>query len=312
MAVELIEGRMPSCDGKNTLYTMRWQDPELPVKAVVQISHGMCEYVGRYAEMAEYLASNGIAVFGNDHLGHGNTAACPEDLGYIAPKDGYKLMVQDLRNMTEEIERLYPEKKILLYGHSMGSFLARIYAATYSDGISAYVFSGTGGPNPAAPAGKLIIDTLSLIKGERYRSPFMGKMSFGSYCDRIPDAKYGKEWVTSDPEKLESYVNDPFCSFDFTLSAYRDLMNMIVEISDRKWAGKLNSTLPYLLVSGEDDPVGGYGEGVKTVYDRMRAAGCSEAEMRLYPGTRHEPHNEINRKEFFVEILAWMEKALSI
>ncbi len=312
MAVQMTEGRMPSCDGKNSLHTVKWCDPEKSVRGVIQISHGMCEYVKRYDEMARYLAAAGFVVAGNDHLGHGETAKNADDLGFIAEKDGYLLMVKDLRQVTDKLHEEYPGAPLLLYGHSMGSFLARQYAATYGDGVDAYVFSGTAGPNPAAGAGKAIISVISAFKGERHRSAFIGNMSFGKYCDRIADAPTGKEWVTSDPERLDAYTHDPFCMFDFTLSAYRDLMNTLSFVSDTAWAGKLNKDLPYLLVYGSEDPVGSYGEGVKTVYDRMKAAGCGKTDIKEYEGMRHEPHNEVGRQQFFADTLAWIENALGV
>ncbi len=312
MAVTMTEGRMASCDGKNSLYTVTWRDPDKEVRGIVQISHGMCEYVKRYDEMARYLAEAGFVVAGNDHLGHGQSVASESDLGFIAEKDGYLLMVKDLRQMTDRLHEEYPGKPLVLYGHSMGSFLARQYAATYADGVDAYVFSGTAGPNPAAGAGKALIGILSAFKGERHVSKLLGKMSFGSYCARIPDAPTGKEWVTSDPERLDAYTHDPHCMFDFTLSAYRDLMNTLQFVSDPGWAPKLRKDLPYYLVYGSEDPVGAYGEGVKTVYGRMKEAGCEKAEIRAYEGMRHEPHNEVGREAFFADTLAWIEKALNL
>lgn len=135
-------------------------------------------------------------------------------------------------------------------------------------------------------------------------------MAFGSYTKRIPDAKTGYEWVTKDPEKFDAYVHDPFCMYLFTLSGYRDLMSALGAVSQKDWASKLNKELPYLLVSGQEDPVGDYGKGVQTVYDRMKAAGCSRTEIRLIPGMRHEPHNEVNRKEFYKDTIAWLDAAI--
>ena len=312
MAVVITEWKIPSVDGKNQLHLVKWADDEKEPRGVIQISHGMCEYVKRYDEMARYLASAGFVVCGNDHLGHGETVSCPEDLGYIAEKDGAELMVKDLRQVTELLSEEYPGLPLLLYGHSMGSFLARQYAATYQGGVDAYIFSGTAGANPAAGAGKAMIKVITRVKGDRYRSDLLANMSFGAYCKRIPDAETGKEWVTSDPEKLYEYTHDPLCMYNFTVSGYRDLMDTLVFVTKKDWAGKLNKALPYLLVYGKEDPVGAYGKGVEETYENMKKAGCSKTEIKGYDGIRHEPHNDVGRQEFFADTLSWIEKALNV
>ena len=310
MAVIRTEGTMPSCDGINTLKTVKWQDPDIPVKGIVQISHGMCEYVKRYDEMARFLAGKGFVVAGNDHLGHGESVKSEEDLGYIAEEDGFILIMEDLRAFTDRLHGEYPGVKLFLYGHSMGSFLARMYASVYEDGVDGYIFSGTAGRNPAAGIGKQLINFISMFKGERHRSAFISNMSFGSYCKRIQDAPTGKEWVTSDPAKLDEYVHDPHCMFTFTLSAYRDLMNVLTVVSGDDWAPALRKDVPYLLVAGREDPVGAYGAGPTEVSEKMKAAGCTDVELRLYDGIRHEPHNDVDRQRFFEQTEEWLEEKL--
>ena len=312
MSVQKTDLTLPSSYREKPLHVVLWKDETVQPKAILQFSHGMCEYVERYAEFAENLVENGYVVCGNDHLGHGETAENADELGFMADKDGYLYMVKDLRSVTEWIKGLYPGLPLVLYGHSMGSFLARLYASTYSDGVDAYVFSGTGGPNPATSAGLKMINLLAKFKGERHRSAMMTKIAFGSYNKTYPDAKTGYEWVTSDPEKLGEYLKDPFCMYTFTLSGYRDLMSALSAVSEEGWSDKLQKDLPYLLVSGEDDPVGDYGKGVKTVYERMLASGCSRTECRLLAGLRHEPHNETTRKDFYRDTISWLNGALGV
>jgi len=310
MAIICEESRFDSTYSDKKLHLVLWKDDTIAPKGIVQISHGMCEYVKRYEEFAEALVNAGYVVCGNDHLGHGESAADEDELGFMANKDGYLYMVKDLRNITNWVKEQYPGLPLVLYGHSMGSFLARLYASTYSDGVAAYVFSGTGGPNPASGVAIAMINVMSKFKGEHHRSQFLTKVAFGSYTSKIEDAKTGYEWVTKDPEKFDAYIHDKFCMYLFTLSGYRDLMKALGTVSQKDWAGKLNKDLPYLLVSGEEDPVGDYGKGVLIVYDRMLKAGCSKTECRLIPGMRHEPHNEINRKDFYRDTIAWIDSAI--
>lgn len=312
MAIDRQTERVLSSDGKTMLFLETWRDDAAEPRAVLQISHGMCEYVGRYDDFARFLAGHGFVVCGNDHLGHGHTAETADDLGYIAEKDGYRLMVRDLRKVTGLLKERYPSLPFAMLGHSMGSFLARKYAADYQDGVDAYIFEGTDGSNPAGKAAEAIISAIQLFKGDRHRSPLITKFSFGTYCDRIPEHPTGFEWVTSDPEKLNEYVNDPLCMFTFTLSAYRDLTRCLDEVLEKSWAPKLRKDIPYLVVSGEDDPVGDYGKGVEKVFGMMKDAGCSRAEIRLYPGQRHELHNETGRERFYNETLEWLNGALGL
>ena len=312
MSVNRNTEQVLSSDGKTMLHVVTWTDDCVQPKAVLQISHGMCEYMERYDDFASFLVRNGYIVCGNDHLGHGHTAETPDDLGFIAEKDGYRLMVKDLRKITELLKQRYPGLPIAMLGHSMGSFLARKYAADYGDGPSAYIFEGTDGSNPAGKAAEAIINAISFFKGERYRSPLITKVSFGTYNDRIPEHPTGSEWVTSDPVKLNEYVNDPLCMYTFTLSAYRDLTRCLDEVLENGWAPRLRKDIPYLLASGEDDPVGDYGEGVRFVYDMMKNAGCGKTELRLYPGQRHELHNETQRETFYNDTLQWLNGALGV
>ena len=286
--------------------------PDGEPRFVLQIVHGIGEYMARYDRFARFLAGEGFVVCGTDHLGHGKTARSREELGFIAPRDGYKFMVKDLRKVTELFKSRYPGLPTAMLGHSMGSFLARKYAADYQDGIDAYIFEGTDGSNPAGKLGEAVISAIQLFRGIRHRSPLITKFSFGTYCGRIKDHPTGFEWVTSDPEKLREYVNDPLCMFTFTLSAYRDLTRSLDEVLSKNWAPRLRKDLPYLLASGEDDPVGDYGEGVKKVYGMMKDAGCERAEIRLYPGQRHELHNETHRQTFYEDTLRWLCGALEL
>ena len=311
MAVQYQRSSLLSTNGKTQLAVHLWQDETVAAKGIVQLSHGMCDYCRRYTELAEYLAAQGYIVCGNDHLGHGDSAPEAADRGYFAERDGYLIAVADLHALTKQLRQSYPQLPVVLFGHSMGSFFARVYAELYAkNGADGYVFCGTGGPNPAAGAGIAVINLLAKFKGERHRSRFVTDMAFGAYNKRYDSAPTGYEWVTGDAEKLAEYVADEYCMFTFTLSAYRDLMQALRRVSSRGWAKKINTQLPYLLTAGLDDPVGDYGKGVKTVYERMLKAGCKNTQLKLYSGIRHEPHNERGRTEFYQDIARWLDSAV--
>ena len=187
----------PSSDGRHTSSAVLYTMPGKPVRAVLQLSHGMCEYVRRYAPMAEFYAAHGIALAGNDHLGHGDTAKAGEH-GHYGEPDGRFLLLNDLHPMNTLLHERFPATPIILYGHSMGSFYARWYAEKWPESIAAVIISGTAGPSFMNVIGQRLAGLIARVKGPRYVSPLMVKLNFGSYCKRIKNAKSANDWLTRD------------------------------------------------------------------------------------------------------------------
>lgn len=294
-----------SSDGKTAVAAYRF-DPLGPVKAVLQISHGMCEYIMRYAAFADSLAAEGIAVWGHDHLGHGATAQTADDLGFIAESDGARLLVEDVHKMTQEIRKEYPGTPLVLFGHSMGSFVARQYLAVYGEELNAAIICGTAGPQSPAGAGKIMASVIRAFKGKRHRSNFLKNVSFAGYMKTYEKGCSPLAWLTRDEAVVEKYSKDPLCMYVFTVEAYYDLFDLLAGVSSKKWAAQVPTKLPVLVISGEDDPVGSWGKGPRTVYERLQNAGLSDVKLILYPGARHEIHNETNKEEVIRDILNWI------
>ena len=299
----------PSANGTDTVVGYFYEQPEVRPKAIVQISHGMMEYIRRYQPLAWYLAEHGYAVCGNDHLGHGATSGDTGRDGYFAEENGVECVLQDLHTMTGQAHSRWPGLPLILLGHSMGSFFARLYAERFGDELDGLVLSGTAGPNPMGGIGIALTKLLITFKGSMATSPFVEKIAFGAYCKRIPDAVTGKEWVTSDPDVLAAYTADPKCSFPFTVSGYHDLMEVLTLVNRKQWFTSLPLNLPVYLIAGEEDPVGDYGKGVRLVADRLKESGLEDVTLRLYPGCRHEVHNEkpADRELMYTELLAWLD-----
>lgn len=296
-----------SADGETTVHAYVWA-PEAP-RAVVQLSHGMCEYVTRYRAWAERFAAAGFVFCGNDHLGHGNTAGGEENLGFTARRGGDALLVEDLHTLTAQMRAEYPDLPIFLYGHSMGSFAARAYLARYGSELAGALISGTGGPDNPTGLAKWLVHAGAALRGDRYRSKFIQKLAFGAYNKRFKEENDPLSWLTRDKSVRDAYRADPWCTFPFTAAGYDTLFSLLGGVSRRDWAEKVPKTLPVLLFSGEEDPVGNYGKGVRAVYERLKAAGVN-ATLKLYAGGRHEMHNEINRDEVFADLLAFLEGVL--
>lgn len=293
--------RFPSADGR-TQVAGYFYTPVRPPKAVIQISHGMCEYIGRYEPMIAVLCAAGYAVSGNDHLGHGDTS--PKDRGFFAEKDGYQLLLKDLKTMNDLTRERYPALPYILLGHSMGSFLARWFAEKYPEALDALALSGTGGPNPLMSLGKQLARLMSAVRGPRAVSALMVKLSTGAYGKGLESPS---AWLSRDPAVWAAYDGDEKCAFSFTVSAYRDLLTAYTHVNTSAWASRLRKDLPVLLYSGDRDPVGAYGKGVRAVYRLLMEAGMEDVTLRLYPGGRHEMHNEINRDEVFADLIAWCD-----
>ena len=284
-------------------------DADQSPRAILQISHGMCEYIGRYADFAAYMVKNGFAVCGNDHLGHGADCA-KEDLGHFGEGNGIDCVLADLKTMNRLAHERWPGLPLILLGHSMGSFFARWYAEYWPDTIRGLILSGTAGPSARNGLGYAVSTVAAGTAGSRYHSRVLIKSQFAKYCSHIPDAVSQNAWISRDPQVVAEYDADPNCNFTFTAAAYRDMLQALTHVSSRKWAEAIPKDLPILLVSGTEDPVGDYGAGVREVYAMLGDAGVQDLTCQIYEGARHELHNETNREEVFDYVLTWLEDHL--
>ena len=299
----------PSSDGKNTIHAELFIPSDNNIRAVVQISHGMMDYIGRYKGMANALCAAGIAVAGHDHLGHGDSVATPDDYGFFASRGGYDYVIRDVKGMNDLIRRTLPGVPVILLGHSMGSFIARLYAVDYEDSIDGLIIHGTAGPNPASGAGTLLVKLLRAIKGERHRSKLICSLADGGYNKGFDPAEGPNAWLTRDPSQVADRIGNPKNDFIFTLAAYEDLFSFLANCNHENWFRSFPKKLHTLVVSGENDPVGGFGKGVRYVYDNLKKNGA-DVELKLYPDARHELFFETNRDEVFSDLIAWVEGAV--
>ena len=295
----------PSSDGKNTIHAELFVPSDNNISAVVQISHGMMDYVGRYRGMAEALCASGIALCGQDHLGHGDSVSTPDDYGFFASHGGYRYVIDDVKRMNDLVRKEFPGVPVILLGHSMGSFIARLYAVDYSDSIDGLIIHGTAGPNPATGAGLLLVKILRAIKGERHRSKFVCSLADGGYNKGFDPAEGSGAWLTRDPSMVADRVGNPKNDFIFTLAGYEDLFTFLGNCNAKSWFSGFPKKLPTLIVSGENDPVGGFGKGVRYVYDNLKNNGA-DVTLKLYPGARHELFMETNREEVFSDLIKWV------
>jgi alpha-beta hydrolase superfamily lysophospholipase len=282
--------------------------PDGEIKAVVQIVHGMNEYIERHAKTAEFLANNGYAVFGEDHRGHGLTAKDGK-FGHFDNEFGYKKVIEDNYTLTKLIKNEFPGKKVFLLGHSMGSFISRNFVFEHGNEIDGLLLMGTGG----LPLKNKIVNLTTLkvlapfVKPDT-KLPLVHKIGNADLNKAFRPGITGFEWLSTDQSVADAFLADPMCGNVNTYAFYKDLVTMMLEMEKPENIAKVPKKLPVFIFSGSMDPVGDFGRKVTQAYKDYMKAGLIDVTIRLYEGYRHELHNEPVRDELFKEILNWLEK----
>lgn len=298
-----------SRDGKTKLHALRYTPDEGVVRGVVQIVHGMSEYVERYEEFAEFLTSRGFVVTGDDHLGHGKSVPEGGNFGYFCEQDPATVVVRDVHRLKKMTQELYPQVPYVIVGHSMGSFILRNYLCKYATGISGAVIMGTGMPSKALLlASKATAAVIRLFCGDRHVSGFINRACFGSYNKRVENPVSENAWLSANRSNVERYDEDPMCGFVFTVNGFRTLFELIDRLHKKENLAQIPADLPIFMISGAEDPVGDYGAGVQAAYDSLTEAGLKNVEKKLYEGDRHELLNEDDRETVMQDICDWIDR----
>lgn len=302
-----------SRDNSSKIHAIRWTPDSENVVAVVQIVHGMAEYVGRYEELAAFLTARNFIVTGEDHLGHGKSVPEGGMKGYFCEQDPATVAVRDVHRLKKMTQELYPGVPYFLLGHSMGSFIVRNYICRYGTGIDGAVLLGTGmQSNALIGFSKALAAIQGAIQGQKHVSRLLDKGAFGSYNKHIKDAETEFDWLTRDRQKVAEYIADGECGFVFTVNGFKTLFELISRAKKSENLAKIPKGLPVFMASGEEDPVGDYGQGVKKAYQSLLDAGLTNVELKLYPEDRHELMNELDRKKIMEDIESWFTKCLVI
>ena len=284
---------VPSSDGIHRLSGVVYL-PDVEMKGLFHVVHGMTEHIARYDRFLSDMAAQGWISFGYDHLGHGKTVNDESELGYNSPQKGWELLAKDVKVYSDAVRSQFGNKNmpLCIMGHSMGSFVVRLAVERFIQ-PQYLVVMGTSGANPAAGIGLALIEAIKLFKGDKYISRLIENIAFGSYNKRfggdIPEDP--KLWLTNDESVRKAYYFDPFCTFKFTVSAMGDLIRLIKYTNCIDWYRNIPESLPILLVSGEDDPVGNYGKGVREVEDKLKKQE-KNVSCILYKNARHEILND--------------------
>jgi len=301
-----------SKDGHSVIHCRKWLPEGQPV-AVLQIVHGMVEYIERYDEFATFLASKGFLVVGHDHIGHGHSVKSDDELGVMTGKHPSDIMVEDIFTHYTMTKNANPSIPYFILGHSMGSYMLRKFLAVKAkdiSGITGAVIMGTGQETAATCSGGLAtIAVLSLFKGKNHRSELIRNMTYSAPYKQYDcyGNDYAKSWLSKNLENVEKYYHDKYCTYTFTLNAYKGLVEATKFACSKACPEMMRKDLPLLVVSGEDDPVGNLGAGTTAAAEALRAAGISDVTLKLYKGDRHEILNELDRQQVFEDLYNWFE-----
>ncbi len=300
-----------SRDRETTIHAIRWIPEEKPI-AILQIIHGMQEFIDRYDEFATFMADNGVMVIGNDHLGHGGSISDKVPYGYFCKNDPATVVLRDAHRLKKMTQEDYPGVPVILMGHSFGSFVAREYLTRYGTGIQAAIIQGTGMTPPGTlKFAKGMTAFMGAMFGEKHRSNFLNNMAFKAYLSRIPNPRTKFDWLSNNEESVDKYINDPRDNFVFTVNGFETLFELITRVQDTGRMEDIPKKLPVLLTAGKDDPVGNYGEGVEQLCKIYKEQiGLTNVELVLYDGMRHELQQEIGREKVFEDQLAWIKKVI--
>ena len=301
-----------SSTGKNRIHT-RMCIPDGNVRAVVQIVHGIAEHIERYDDFMSFLASNGFVAVGTDHLGHGKSMETEEQLGFFAEKDGWTYVVGDEEILRRAMKENYPNVPQIVFGHSMGSFITRTHLIRFPGGFDAAIISGTGNQSHALVFGGLTMGNLVVaLKGPHHYSNLLNNMAFGSYNKIYGTVRTGSDWLSRDEAQVDKYIADPLCGFIPSCSLFRDMMTGIKFVTTQKNLERMNKDIPVYFMSGDMDPVGECGKGVKLAYENFKKAGMKNVSIKLYKDGRHEMLNELNKDEVYADILAWINSKINV
>lgn len=302
-----------SVDAGHRIHVISWTPDEAP-RMVLQLVHGMTEYVDRYDEFARFLCNHGIAVIGHDHPGHGYSAVDETtgrelpgcQLGYYSDGDGMEVVLGNMIRVTHLVGQRFHDVPNIILGHSMGSFFLRRYLTMYSREVHGAIIMGTGAqPALLLKAGRMLAEAVKALRGRHYRSNLLYNLSNGAY-QKVFKGEGRNAWLSRNTESVAQYNANPLCNTGFTASAYADFFRCMVEVATQCDMDDIRKDLPVLIVSGSEDPVGG-SKAARTVEKHLNKYNINNVSVLTYEGMRHEVLQETGREQVFSDILKWLQ-----
>lgn len=301
--------KIASTDSKNNLNVIIWETEKEPI-GVLQIVHGMAEYIDRYDNFAKYMTEHGFNVIGHDHLGHGHSVSDEHDYGFFAEENGDKIIIEDMHSVTQYAREKWEELPNFILGHSMGSFCLRQYLTKYSNDVFGAIIMGTGWiPSTAALLGKTIATNTCKSKGSHTVNPLLIKLTLEPYNKPFAPARTNCDWLSKDEKQVDLYVNDKLCGFDFTAGAYKDFFTILEKIAKNRQLIGMRKSLPILITSGSVDPVGGK-KACEKLNAQYKRCGIDDVTLKLWENDRHEILNELDKSDVYQYIYNWLKSEI--
>lgn len=301
--------KIASTDSKNNLNVIIWETEKEPI-GVLQIVHGMAEYIDRYDNFAKYMTEHGFNVIGHDHLGHGHSVSDEHDYGFFAEENGDKIIIEDMHSVTQYAREKWEELPNFILGHSMGSFCLRQYLTKYSNDVFGAIIMGTGWiPSTAALLGKTIATNTCKSKGSHTVNPLLIKLTLEPYNKPFAPARTNCDWLSRDEKQVDLYVNDKLCGFDFTAGAYKDFFTVLEKIAKNRQLIGMRKSLPILITSGSVDPVGGK-KACEKLNAQYKRCGINDVTLKLWENDRHEILNELDKSDVYRYICNWLKSKI--
>ena len=288
------------------LYSLNVRIFEAPEpKAVVKIIHGMEEHQNRYVGFAEFLVKNGYTVITADMRGHGKSAP---KLSHIADKNGHKLILDDEEVILEYIKAKFPDLPVILFGHSMGTIIARNVLQKHSKDYTKVVLSGYPNPNGASGVAIFLSALSGVFKGRKGYSKTINNLVIGGFAKSVPNPKSPCDWLSYNEENVNNYLKDPLCGEMFTIGSYNALFHLLDDMGKPAKYKNVKEHLPILLISGNDDPCTGGEKGRNASLKVLQKAGFKDIEVETIPMMRHEILLENNKEKTYNLILNFINK----
>ena len=299
-----------SRDNESKIHAVKWIPDNDPV-CVVQIIHGMAEYIERYEDFVYYLVERDILVVGEDHLGHGKSVG-NNPKGYFCRRDAATVVVRDVHRLKKMIQEMYKGLPYFIFGHSMGSMIARNYICKYGSGIDGVIISATAMPKKSLMIlSGILANVLRTFQGPKHVSRLLNQIAFGSYCKRIANHVSVNDWLSNDTQQVKKYDEDPLCGFIFTINGFSVIKDLTIRLFNKSNLEKVPKELPVLFMYGTEDPVGDYGKAVESVYQSFLKMGITDVSIKSYENDRHELLNETDRDVVKSDVYQWINKRIS-
>ncbi len=306
------QGFYLSSSTRNRFYVRSFLPEHHKPKAIVLIIPGMAEHTGRYKEFARFLVASDYGVYSCDHPGMGKTADSPDKVGVPECSRLWQHMLENIRALYTNIRKNQPEIPVYIFGHSMGSILARHFTALYPVYLQGLILSGSFMLHPFILGASLnLIRIKTLFEGHRKRSKWFNKLFYKNFNRHFKERPTLFEWISSDREAVDAYVKDPYCGINFSNGFFQHLFKGIAQTRRAEKLLTYRKSLPVLILSGQNDPVGAFGKDAVRIHQEFYKQNFQYLYLKIFPG-RHELLHEKNKEAVYQYLLEWLENRYAL